>query len=949
VIKVPLFKTLRARLIVAIVLVQVLVLGVLVSNLSHVWTEMVIRTTEVRVQEMGRLLNAALGPSLAALDYAPAAELMEGVRTPEGIDYLVLFDRNGKLIAAQGWDAGTPLPPNDDVKKLYGTREIPPIIHAVTSIELAGQPYGTLRYGVSTELLRDSVNRVVWQSLSVAIVGAMLSALLMALLGFWLTRRLYQLIDAAERSASTETPLLLATQGDDEVSQLALRFNQLSQTIQDRLDALRQNEAKLMIIANHTYGVEFWLDPNGKLEWVNASVMRLLGYTAKECMEMQHFPVPLATVEERGQLAEVVKQMLSATSGQDFEFRAIRRDGRSFWAAMSWHPIYDEHETCLGVRASLYDNSQFKEDRLALKRAVYELQQAQALNQTYLTRGEAERTRLTALLSAMRFGVLFVDNANIVVFHNPAFKMLWLIDDTSPIVGKPIGQVLQTALNRPANYDLASHLETAESLSSFDVYPGDLTMNDARIVTQHCYYVRDENGTVSGRMWIYEDVTQEHILNERMAFLAERDALTGLYNRHAFQEQLVRMIAEAERSQDTLAALYFDLDEFKYVNDTFGHGAGDDLLKRVAEEIAGQVRRNEFFARLGGDEFAILVPSCTETELSFLANRLVSAVSSIQFAVDGQNLRLSSSLGIALYPQHAETAEDLIAHADTAMYQAKSAGKATWRLYQAERDASREMVNRLTWNERIQQALENDGFVMYFQGIYSTTSREVVHLEALVRMKDVNNPGQVIPPNQFIPHAERSGRILDIDRWVIRQCISLLASNPGMPPLAVNISGRSFDETSLPDYIGELLAQHGVKPQRLMVELTETAAVSDMRDAQRFIEALRNTGCTVCLDDFGAGFSSFAYLKHLKAHVLKIDGLFIRDLPNDHDSQVFVRAMASIAHDMGKQTVAEFVEDAETLDMLVEFGVDMVQGYYLDKPQPDHPALSSTQYGSVAH
>ena len=948
-IKVPLFKTLRARLIVAIVLVQLMVLGVLVSNMSRAWTEMVIHTTDIRVQEMGRLLNAALGPSLAALDYAPAAELMEGVRTPEGIDYLVLFDRNGKLIAAQGWDAGTPLPPNDDLKKLFTSNEIPPIIHAVTPIELAGQRYGTLRYGVSTELLRDSVNRVVWQSLSVAIAGAMLSALLMALLGFWLTRRLYQLIDAAEQGASAESPLRIPVQGDDEVSQLAQRFNQLSQVIQERLDALRESEAKLLVIANHTYGVEFWLDPEGKLVWVNESVTRLLGYTTRECLEMQQFPVPLATVEERGQLANVVKQMLSVTSGQDFEFRALRRDGRSLWAALSWHPIYDDEQHYLGVRASLYDNSEFKEDRLALKRAVYELQQAQALNQTYLARGEAERTRLTALLAAMRFGVLFVDNANIVVFHNPAFKMLWLIDDTSPIVGKPIGQVLQTALNRPANYDLVSHLETTESLSSFDVYPGDLTMNDGRIVTQHCYFVRGENGAISGRMWIYEDVTQEHFLNERMAFLAERDALTGLYNRHAFQEQLERMIAEAGRSQDMLAALYFDLDEFKYVNDTFGHGAGDDLLKRVAQEIAGQVRRNEFFARLGGDEFAILVPSCNETELSFLANRLVSAVSSIQFAVDGHNLRLSSSLGIALYPQHAETAEDLIAHADTAMYQAKSAGKATWRLYQAERDASREMVNRLTWNERIQQALENDGFVMYFQGIYGTISREVMHLEALVRMKDLSHPGQVIPPNQFIPHAERSGRILDIDRWVIRQCISLLAQNPGMPPLAVNISGRSFDETSLPDYIGELLAQHGVEPQRLMVELTETAAVSDMRDAQRFIEALRNTGCTVCLDDFGAGFSSFAYLKHLKAHVLKIDGLFIRDLPNDHDSQVFVRAMASIARDMGKKTVAEFVEDAETLDMLVEFGVDMVQGYYLDKPQPDHPALSSTHHGSIMH
>lgn len=935
----PLLKSLRARLIAAILLVQFAVLAVLMGNMSRVWSNMVVKATEVRVEELSRLLNASLAPSMAALDYAPASELLDGVRSPDGIDYLVLFDRRGKVVAARGWDSDTPLPPIDNLKKLEAG-DPPTIVHVGTPIELAGQRYGELRFGVSTELLRESSSQLIWQTATVVIAGAVLSATLLALVGYWLTRRLYVLMDAAERSAASDSTELIEIEGQDEISQLAARFNQMALAVQERLEALKQSEERFLAIADYTYGVELWLDPQGKLLWVNASVTRLVGYTVKECMEMHEFPVPLAAIEERGHLADAVRQMLTGTAGQDFEFRAMRRDGRTFWAAMSWQPIYDADANYLGIRASIYDNSQFKEDRLALKRAVYELQQSQSLNQTYLARGEAERTRLAALLTAMRFGVLFVDNENIVVFHNPAFKALWLIDDATPIIGRPVGQVLQMALNRPSHYDLAAHIEATESMAALDVYPGDLTMNDGRIVTQHCYPVQDEAGLFTGRMWIYEDVTQEHFLNERMVFLAERDALTALYNRHAFQEQLERMLAEAERTQDSLAALYFDLDEFKYVNDTFGHGAGDDLLKRVAQEISTQVRRNEFFARLGGDEFAILVPSCTEAEVSILAQRIISTVSSIQFSVEGQNLRLSSSLGVALYPLHAENAEDLIAHADTAMYQAKSAGKATWRLYQAERDASREMVNRLTWNERIQQALENNGFVLYFQGIYNARSRQVEHLEALVRMKDTANPGQIVPPGHFIPHAEKSGKILDIDRWVIHESIRMLAANPAMPPLAVNISGRSFDETSLPDYINELLRTHDVAPQRLMVELTETAAVSDMRDAQRFIEALRNTGCTVCLDDFGAGFSSFAYLKHLKAHVLKIDGLFIRDLPNDHDSQVFVKGMAAIARDMGKQTVAEFVENEETLRMLVDFGVDMVQGYYLDKPTPTHPALS---------
>jgi EAL domain-containing protein (putative c-di-GMP-specific phosphodiesterase class I) len=200
----------------------------------------------------------------------------------------------------------------------------------------------------------------------------------------------------------------------------------------------------------------------------------------------------------------------------------------------------------------------------------------------------------------------------------------------------------------------------------------------------------------------------------------------------------------------------------------------------------------------------------------------------------------------------------------------------------------------------------------------------------------------MLMPGQFIPMAEKSGKILDIDRWVLREAIQMLAEVKSIPALAVNISGRSFDEPMLPLYIAEQLKRHGVAPQRLMVELTETSAVSDLHDAQRFIEALHQTGCGVCLDDFGTGFSSFAYLKHLQADSIKIDGLFIRDLPSDRDNQLFVKAIVSVAQGLHRTTIAECVEDQETLDMLRQFGVDAVQGYFLEKPRADHPLLAPT-------
>jgi EAL domain-containing protein (putative c-di-GMP-specific phosphodiesterase class I) len=305
---------------------------------------------------------------------------------------------------------------------------------------------------------------------------------------------------------------------------------------------------------------------------------------------------------------------------------------------------------------------------------------------------------------------------------------------------------------------------------------------------------------------------------------------------------------------------------------------------------------------------------------------------------------------VAVYPDHAETAEELIAHADTAMYQAKDAGKNAWRTYRRDRDASREMVSRLSWNDRIAHALENNLLELYFQGIFEADDNRLAHYEVLVRMHDQDDHSHILMPGQFIPYAEKSGKILDIDRWVIRNSIELLA-DADVPSLAINISGRSFDEPTLPEYIAGELKRCGVAPRRLLVELTETSAVSDLHDARRFIEALRQTGCRTCLDDFGTGFSSFAYLKHLQADAVKIDGLFIRDLPSDFDNQIFVKAIVAVARGMRKLTIAECVEDLETLDMLRSFGVDAVQGYYLERPHPGcRPAVRAIdRIGAAGH
>ncbi len=429
------------------------------------------------------------------------------------------------------------------------------------------------------------------------------------------------------------------------------------------------------------------------------------------------------------------------------------------------------------------------------------------------------------------------------------------------------------------------------------------------------------------------ELTQRE-LAERLLYMAESDPLTGLANRARFSAELERALEHVHRGPEYHGALlYFDIDEFKTINDTFGHRAGDNVLLRAANTIGKIVRADEMLARLGGDEFVILAPGADRAGAQALAERIVNAVRSIAFDFSGHQLGLTISLGIALFPEHGDSSENIVSHADAAMYQAKSSGKNCWRIYRPDLDDSEQMLHQLGWNDRIQRALDERRLVLHFQGIHSVRTGAVAHYEALVRMIDPDSPDSLLMPGNFIPAAEKSGRILDIDRWVIGDAIRVLAEEPELPALAINISARSFGEPGLAELIRSKLAAFEVEPQRLIVELTETGALANIHDAEAFMDDLHRLGCTVCLDDFGVGFSSFAYLKQLPADVLKIDGMFIRNLADDPSDQVFVRAIVEVARGLGKKTVAEFVGSDQTLEILRGLGVDYAQGYYLSRPE----------------
>jgi EAL domain-containing protein (putative c-di-GMP-specific phosphodiesterase class I) len=295
---------------------------------------------------------------------------------------------------------------------------------------------------------------------------------------------------------------------------------------------------------------------------------------------------------------------------------------------------------------------------------------------------------------------------------------------------------------------------------------------------------------------------------------------------------------------------------------------------------------------------------------------------------------VSASVGIAWYPKDGDTAELLMSAADQAMYLAKRAGKNAWRSFQRDEELLEEKAKQLLWTNRINEALQTDGFEIFLQGVHHASTKAIHHFEALIRLPDKAHPGEFHNPSEFIGHAEASGRISKIDRWMISNTVKLLARHPSIEPIAVNVSAISISDSWLPTFVKNQLDEHNVAGHRLHLELTETAALADINKAQVTVRALQALGCEVCLDDFGSGFTSLAYLKLINASYLKIDGLFMQELDADRENQVLLRAIVDIAESTGKLTVAEWIDNEEMLATAIQFKVDLVQGFHLSEPAP---------------
>ncbi|MCO6412441.1 MAG: EAL domain-containing protein [Thiogranum sp.] len=429
------------------------------------------------------------------------------------------------------------------------------------------------------------------------------------------------------------------------------------------------------------------------------------------------------------------------------------------------------------------------------------------------------------------------------------------------------------------------------------------------------------------------DITDRKEAESRLAWLASHDPLTGLFNRRRFQEEFELAVKLARRHNRSGALLFLDLDHLKYINDTSGHKVGDAIIKVVSNDLVQMHRDTDIIARLGGDEFAIGMPDVSTEDACNVARKINEHLNRLVVPAGDRSHKVSASIGIAMFPEHGTRVDELLANADIAMYQAKDLGRGGWHLFSEEEQVRERLRAHVYWKDRIEQAVASGSFVLFYQPILDIQTGTTSHYEVLLRMKD--SDGSLLAPGAFVEVAEKTGQIHAIDHWVLQTAIASLQQHLLEDPdatFAINLSAYAFMDPDLLPLLRRCLADSGIPAERLIFEITETAALSDFAAACTLMQQIRDMGCKFALDDFGVGFSSFYYLKQLPVDYVKIDGSFIKDLANSADDRILVKAMGEIAHGFGKKTVAEFVEDAETLQLLREFSIDYGQGYYIGRP-----------------
>lgn len=657
-------------------------------------------------------------------------------------------------------------------------------------------------------------------------------------------------------------------------------------------------------------------DALGRITFISHSVKSLLGYDAQECVNMRigdlyanprHHDTFMFDIDTHGGAL------------RNYEIPMHHRDGRPVWVSVNAQFLRTDDGGVQGIEGTARDITELKRAQEALyqekERAFVTLQ---SIGDGVVTTDEQGRIQY---LNPIAEHLLATTNALAAGQHY--LEVLKLIDEAT---GEALGDLVHLCLTRDTGV-----LHAEEGLLSRP----DGTRYHLKIVAAPMH---DRFGHLVGAVLALHDITEVMGMARQLSYQASHDMLTGLFNRRAFERRVEEAIRDAMAGKGSHVLFYMDLDQFKVVNDTCGHKAGDELLQQMASLMDARVRESDVLARLGGDEFGALFERCPIDRAVAIAEGIRQAVHDFRFAWQDKTFEIGVSIGVVPIDASSGNLAEVLAAADAACYVAKDRGRNRIHVYQPDDHAVAQRHGEMEWVHRLSAAFDDDRFLLYAQPVVHLDSERVVsHYEVLLRMRD--EQGNVVPPGAFIPAAERYNLMPTLDRWVIRTTLNLLREAQGtlaFPPVdcAINLSGQSLCDDHFLEFVIQLFETTGIPPESVCFEVTETAAIANLSRATRFISVLRGMGCSFALDDFGAGLSSFGYLKSLPVDYLKIDGSFVKDMVVDRVDRAMVESINEIGHVLGLRTIAEFAENNDVILALEKVGVDYAQGHGIEVPRP---------------
>ena len=686
--------------------------------------------------------------------------------------------------------------------------------------------------------------------------------------------------------------------------------------------SLQASQNHLRCLYESTPAMMHSIDMQGRLQTVSDMWLSKLGYT-REDMVGQFF-YNFMTPASRDYCRNIVlPDFLRSGQCDNISYQIISKSGIIIDILLSGITQYDADRTaCRGLIVA-----EDVTERLSIERQL--AQQHELLKVTLNSIGDA---------------VITTDTTGNVTWLNPVAEHMtgW---DLNSAVGHPLTQIFHIVdeeTRKPIENPVTTCLgrSTAICLSSHTILIS--REGEEFGIEDSAAPIRNPQGEMLGVVLVFHDVTEQRRLSGEMSYRATHDALTGLVNRTEFETRLRKILHNSHKSRSEHTLLYIDLDKFKLVNDSCGHAIGDQLLQQISKLLHTSVRDLDTLARLGGDEFGIILEQCTAEPAQRIAQQICDRMDDFRFVHDGRRFRIGASIGLVPVDSRWAATEAIMQAADTSCYAAKEAGRNRVHTWFDSDLAMRTRHNEMQWTDRIGQALDEDRFTLYAQHIVPLNdTADGIHAEVLLRMIDTD--GSLIPPGAFLPAAERFHLASRIDRWVLRQSINWIQrakAADAIENLSINLSGQSIGDRAFHRWAMAIFTEAGPHIcRKLCIEITETAVVTNLADAALFIEQVRASGIRVALDDFGAGASSFGYLKSLPVDYIKVDGQFIRNITNDSLDEAAVRCFTDVAKVIGVKTVAEFVENDVILERLKLIGIDFVQGYLIHRPAPINELL----------